>query len=151
MKSITPFLWYDDDAAEVAEFYLDVFDDAEKVSEMTGMDKVLGVTIRIHGQELILFNGGPAQQLDEAFSLMVVVDTQEQVDRYWEALTADGGAPNVCGWLKDKYGLSWQIVPQVMIDALNGSDRDGTNRAMDAMMKMTKFDVDEIRRAYAGE
>lgn len=151
MKSITPFLWLESGAADAAEFYLEVFDDAEVTSTMPGEGgEPLGVTVRVKNLAFTLFNGGPHFKLDEAFSLMIITDTQEETDRLWSDLTADGGKPSRCGWLKDKFGVIWQVVPEGFMQCVFGSDPDGSKRAYDAMMKMNKLVLADIQAAYEG-
>lgn len=152
MKSITPFLWFESQAADAAEFYLEVFEDSERISSMPGPGEVpMGVTLRVKNLELTLFNGGPTYKLDEAFSLMVICDDQDEVDRLWDVLTADGGKPVQCGWLTDKFGVSWQIVPAGFLDVVFGPDPEGSKRAFDAMTAMIKLDLAEVQAAYDGE
>lgn len=150
-KSITPFLWLQSGAAEAADFYANVFDDVERVSEMPGPGGVpMSVTIRLAGQELTLFNGGPSHKLDAAFSLFVAVETQEEIDYFWDRLLADGGEPSRCGWLTDKFGVSWQIIPVMLPGVLGGADAEGSGRAMQAMLGMAKLDIAELQAAYDG-
>ena len=110
----------------------------------------MSVTIELAQQEYILFNGGSHFKLDEAFSLFVSCDDQAEVDRYWDALIADGGSPSQCGWLKDKFGVSWQIAPKVLLRLIADPDAEKASRAMQAMMQMTKINVAELERAAAG-
>ncbi|MBX3140720.1 MAG: VOC family protein [Trueperaceae bacterium] len=160
MQKVTPFLWFDDQAEEAAAFYLAVFDDARKVSNVVddarqvSLDgrpgKASGITIEVGGQRLFLFNGGPYFKLNEAFSLFIDCGTQAEVDYYWERLTADGGQESQCGWLKDKFGVSWQVVPEVLTRGLSDPDPEVAKRVAASMMTMTKLDVAELERAYAG-
>jgi predicted 3-demethylubiquinone-9 3-methyltransferase (glyoxalase superfamily) len=150
VKNIRPFLWFEDKAEEAKDFYLDVFEDSELLDTMPGPeDKPMGVTLRLKNLELTLFNGGPHFKLSEAFSLFVTCENQEEVDYFWDKLL-EGGEPSRCGWLKDKYGVSWQIVPEVLSEVLGGSDPAGRERAMQAMLGMIKLDVAELQRAYEG-
>lgn len=151
MQKITPFLWYDGKAQEAADFYCSVFKDSKILSTMPGPgETAMGVTFQINGQELTAFNGGPMFKFNESISLFVNCETQEEVDYYWNSLTADGGEPSRCGWLKDKYGLSWQIVPTTLGRMLQDSDRMKAGRAMDAMMKMDKMIIADLEKAANG-
>jgi predicted 3-demethylubiquinone-9 3-methyltransferase (glyoxalase superfamily) len=109
------------------------------------------VNFSLDGRSFIALNGGPEFTFSEAISLSIDCADQAEVDRYWEALLADGGQPSVCGWLKDRFGLSWQVVPRQMTEMFNSPDRAGARRAMEAMLKMVKIDVAEIERAFAGD
>jgi len=147
---ITPFLWFDTDAEAAAEFYTAVFPDSELVNRMPGPDgSVMGVAFRLHGQEFIAFNGGPELHFNEAVSFFVSCADQQEVDRYWAKLS-EGGEESRCGWLKDKYGLSWQIVPSEMGELLGDPDPEKATRVRDAMLQMTKIDLKELREAYEG-
>jgi predicted 3-demethylubiquinone-9 3-methyltransferase (glyoxalase superfamily) len=154
MPRITPNLWFDTQSEEAAEFYCSVFPNSKitNVSHYTeagprpaGM--VLTVDFVLDGQELTAINGGPEFTFDEAISLMVNCADQEEVDYYWEKLTADGGEESVCGWLKDKYGLSWQIVPEGMVELFTDPDKGRAERAMKAMLGMKKLDIAAIQAA----
>lgn len=154
-RKVTPFLWFEGKAMEAAQFYTSLFDDGRIVDTMrTSVDipgseeGVVSVTFEIGGQQYIAFNGGPHFELSEAVSLFVQCDTQEEIDRLWEALS-DGGTIQQCGWLKDRYGLSWQIVPATLGEMLGNEDRDKAQRAMDAMMTMQKFDIAALEKACA--
>ncbi|MGH2907115.1 MAG: VOC family protein [Solirubrobacterales bacterium] len=149
-KSITPFLWFESGAKAASDYYLEVFDDAELVDTMPGPgDEPMGVTLRLKDLTLRLFNGGPMHKLDEAFSLFVFVETQEEVDYFWDKLV-DGGEPSRCGWLTDKFGVTWQIIPEMLPDVLAGSDPEGCQRATEAMLGMVKLDIAELQTAYDG-
>jgi predicted 3-demethylubiquinone-9 3-methyltransferase (glyoxalase superfamily) len=151
MQMITTFLWFDGNAEEAAAFYTSIFKDSKIVSTMPGAgDKPMGVTFQLDGQEFIALNGGPQFKFTEAISLFVNCDTQEEIDEKWEQLTAGGGQANRCGWLKDKYGLSWQIVPPVLGELLSDKDRVKAGRVMQAMLQMTKIDIKALKDAYAG-
>ena len=154
---ITPYLWFDDDAEEAIEFYLSVFADGKVINRADypegspdGATGLLTATIELLGQRLVLLNGGPAYQLSPAFSLFIRCDSAEELDYYWNALLADGGRPDQCGWLQDRFGLSWQVVPQSLIDYLGGPDREVAGRVMRAMLAMTKIEVAELDAAAAG-
>ncbi len=158
MRPIAPCLWFNGQAEEAATFYTSIFPNsritqvarasAETPSGPKGM--VLTVDFEIDGQRFVGLNGGPDFTFSEAISFVVDCADQAEVDRYWEALTADGGSPGPCGWLKDRFGVSWQIVPTRLYELVNGPDQDGAERAMKAMLEMGKLDVAELERAYAG-
>jgi predicted 3-demethylubiquinone-9 3-methyltransferase (glyoxalase superfamily) len=158
MPRITPCLWFDGQAEEAATFYASVFPDCEVVDVMhspadnpsTNAGEVLLVTFTIAGQPFTALNGGPQYHFSEAVSFEVDCADQAEVDRYWEALAADGGEHGPCGWLKDRFGVSWQVVPRELDDYLSGPDPAGCRRAMEAMLAMGKLDIEMIRRAYAG-
>ena len=147
MQKITPFLWYNNQAEEAAKYYSTVFKNVKIVSYMGQPGQAMGVTVEIEGEELILFNGGPTFQFTPAISLFVSVNSQAEIDELWEKLCADGGLPNQCGWLQDKYGVSWQIVPTVLPELLNHPDRDKANRTMQAMLKMSKLVIKDLEEA----
>ncbi len=146
MQKITPFLWYNGKAEEAAKLYTSIF----KNSKMLGSNP-MSATVEVEGQTLILFNGGPMYELNPSFSLSVSCDTQAEIDEYWEKLLANGGKESRCGWLVDKYGLSWQIVPANLGSLIGGPDGAGANRAMQAMMKMNKMDIQTLQDAYNGK
>ena len=133
---ITPFLWFDNQAEAAARFYTSVF----KNSKLLNVTPMV-VNFEIEGQEIIALNGGPRFQFSEAFSLLVNCDSQDEVDYYWSRLTADGGQESMCGWLKDKFGFSWQIVPAQMGKLTSNKDPQKANRVMQAMLKMKKLDI----------
>jgi len=159
MSKITPCLWFDGNAEEAANFYVTLLPDSRIDTVMrspadnpsTPEGAVLTVEFTLAGQSFMGLNGGPQFHFTEAVSFSIDCEDQAEVDRLWDALTADGGQPVQCGWLKDRYGLSWQIVPKALPRMLNGPDRDGAKRAMQAMMGMVKLDVAELERAYRGE
>lgn len=130
---ITPFLWFEKDAEEAAAFYCGIFKNAHINSV-----NPLVVSLEIEGQTLLLLNGGPKFKLDEAFSLSISCDTQEEIDYFWQKLS-EGGREDMCGWLKDKYGLSWQVVPAVLPQLMN--DPEKANKVLQAFLKMRKFDI----------
>ena len=156
---VYPCLWFDGKAEEAANFYVSLVPDsridnvwrspADTPSGPEGM--VLLVDFTVGGQQLQALDGGPDFRFNEAVSLVVECEDQVEVDRLWDTLTADGGEPGPCGWLKDRYGLSWQIVPKELNEMLEGPDRDGARRAMESMLQMGKLEVDELRRAFEGE
>lgn len=158
MPKITPFLWFDKQAEEAAKFYTSIFKKSKvkKVTRSPGESpagsegSVLVVDFQVNGQDLTAMNGGPGHPLTDAFSLSVLCDTQKEVDYYWKRLT-QGGKEVACGWLVDKYGLSWQITPKAMIKMLQSKDRVKAGRAFQAMMKMVKLDIKALKKAYDGK
>ena len=159
MQKITPFLWFDNNAEEAMQFYTSTFKNAKVKNAdhypegFPGVlaGKLMTATIELEGIEFMLLNGGPVYQFNESVSFFVKCETQEEVDYYWEALTADGGQEIQCGWLKDKFGLTWQIVPNAMMRLLGDPDREKANRAMQAMMKMKKLDIAKLQDAFDGK
>lgn len=151
MQKITPFLWYDGKAEEAMNFYLSIFKNSKKISTMAGPGgTVMGVTFQLDGQEFISFNGGPMFKFTEAISLFVNCDTQEEIDHFWESLS-EGGQKSRCGWLKDKFGVSWQIVPPALGELLQDKDAKKAKRVMEAMLKMDKIDIKALQQAYEQE
>jgi predicted 3-demethylubiquinone-9 3-methyltransferase (glyoxalase superfamily) len=152
MPKIMPCLWMDDRIEEAVNFYVKLFKDAEITNVARYPDgRVLTINFRLKDQKFMALNGGPEFQFNESVSFMVDCKDQAEVDYYWDAMTADGGEESQCSWLKDKYGLSWQIIPEALPRALGGSDRQGAGRAMQAMMGMKKIIVADIEKAYAGK
>jgi predicted 3-demethylubiquinone-9 3-methyltransferase (glyoxalase superfamily) len=154
MQKITPFLWFDHQAEEAANFYTSLFKDSKIVSISRygeggpgPQGAVMTVNFQLEGQEFIALNGGPEFTFSPAISFFVDCATQAEVDRLWDKLT-EGGEEVQCGWLKDKFGLSWQIVPSGLSDLLNGKDAEGSRRAMQAMLQMKKLDLVKMRQAY---
>src|SRR3954468_2928464 len=157
MPKISPFLWYDTQAEEAANLYTSIFPNSKILAVARYGDagpgpkgSVMTVQFQLDGQEIIALNGGPIYKFTEAFSLSVDCKTQEEVDRYWTKLTADGGQEGPCGWCKDKFGLSWQITPSLLGQMLSDTDRKKAARVMEAMMKMKKLDIAALKRAYEG-
>ena len=158
MSKITPCLWFDGQAEEAAALYTSLFPDSriDKVNRSpadnpsTPEGAVLTVEYTLAGQKFIGLNGGPDFKFSEAISFMIDCADQAEVDRYWDALIDGGGEPSQCGWLKDRFGLSWQVVPKQLTEMLEGSDAEGAKRAMEAMLKMSKLDVAKLREAYEG-
>ena len=157
MPKISPFLWYDTQAEEAANLYTSIFPNSKILAIARYGDagpgpkgSVMTVQFQLDGQEIIALNGGPIYKFTEAFSLSVDCKTQEEVDRYWTKLTADGGQEGPCGWCKDKFGLSWQVTPSILPQMLSDTDRKKAMRAMEAMMKMKKIDIAGLKRAYEG-
>jgi predicted 3-demethylubiquinone-9 3-methyltransferase (glyoxalase superfamily) len=159
MDKISPCLWFDGDAEEAATLYTSLFpnsridsvDRAPADTPSGPKGSVLTIHFTLGERSFLGLNGGPDFKFNEAVSMSVDCDDQAEVDKYWDALLADGGEPSVCGWLKDRFGLSWQIVPRVMSELFSSADRAGAERAMQAMLQMTKIDVAEIERAYRGD
>ena len=154
MQKITPFLWFDDKAEEAMNFYVSVFKNSKIVSvnrygeaEPGQKGKVMTATFQLNGQEFMALNGGPEYRFTEAISFFVNCETQQEVDELWEKLS-DGGEKGQCGWLKDKYGVSWQIVPTALGQMLGDRDPQRSQNVMQAMLQMTKIDIATLRRAY---
>jgi len=154
-QTIVPHLWYDKEAKEAAEFYTSIFADSRITNITTISDTPSGtvdiVSFELLGQEFMAMSAGPLFRFNESISFMVNCDTQEEIDYYWEKLTADGGQEGQCGWLKDKYGLSWQIVPANMGEMMDAKDPEAMARVTQAFLKMTKFDLAELQRAREGK
>jgi len=161
-QKITPCLWFDNQAEEAAKFYTAIFKNSKIVNvarygeagrEVHGQPAgtVMTVAFELDGQTFTALNGGPMFEFNEAIPFQVNCDTQKEVDAYWEKLS-QGGVKNAqqCGWLKDKYGVSWQVVPTVLPEMMSDPDSEKSERAMEAMLKMKKIDIDELERAYAG-
>jgi len=149
--TITPFLWFDNNAEEAFAFYATLFPDVRTIDETRGPDGALFFgTFEILGQRVMAMNAGPMFPHTEAFSFFVMVDDQTEVDRLWDALTADGGEESQCGWLKDKFGLSWQIVPEALMRLQKGPDAAAAGRVTQAMLGMRKIIVADLEVAYAG-
>lgn len=150
MPQITPFLWFDSQAEEAMNYYLSIFKNG-KVLSVTRMDgKVLSVTFELEGQKLMALNAGPLFKFNESISLFVDCETQAEVDELWEKLSA-GGKKERCGWLKDKYGLSWQIIPTALGKMMSDPDSEKSKAVMQAMLKMNKIVIEDLRRAYDGK
>jgi predicted 3-demethylubiquinone-9 3-methyltransferase (glyoxalase superfamily) len=157
MTSISPFLWFDSQAEEAAQLYVSIFPHSSITNVSTYPEggplpagTVLGVSFILDGLEFQALNGGPQHPFTEAISFFIGVDTQEEVDRYWDALIADGGEPGQCGWLKDRFGLSWQVVPRLLGELLGSRDSVAASRAMAAMMQMTKLEMRTLQDAFDG-
>lgn len=144
-QKITPYLWFNQNAAEAAEFYCSVFENAHIISR-----NPMIVEFEIEGMKFMALNGGPKFEFNESVSFFVTCDDQAEVDRFWHLLTADGGEESKCGWLKDKYGLSWQIIPNVLMRLMSDPDREKAERVMQAMLKMRKIEISELEKAYQG-
>jgi len=157
MPTITPFLWFDDQAEEAVDFYLSVFPRSKILTVARYGDAgpgpegtVMTIEFELDGQAFIALNGGPEFTFTEAVSFSIDCKTQEEVDRYWTRLS-EGGQEIQCGWLKDKYGLSWQVNPTVLGEMLADPDPERAKRAMEAMLKMKKIDIPALERAYRGD
>jgi predicted 3-demethylubiquinone-9 3-methyltransferase (glyoxalase superfamily) len=158
MSKIAPCLWFDGQAEEAAALYTSLFPDSriDKVTRSpadnpsTPEGAVLTVDFTLAGQKFIGLNGGPDFKFTEAVSFSIDCQDQAEVDRYWDALIEGGGEHSVCGWLKDRFGVSWQVVPKQLTEYIEGPDREGAKRTMEAMLKMTKLDVAKLREAYEG-
>lgn len=151
MGKVTPFLWFDGQAEEAFRFYASVFKNAKVVEVMPGPDgKASSVTLDLDGLRLVGFNAGPEFTFTEAISLFVSCADQAEVNDLWAKLVADGGEEGSCGWLKDRYGLSWQIIPTALMELTHDPDPVKAKRVTDAMLRMKKIDIAGLRRAYAG-
>ena len=160
MQKITPFLWFNDSAEEAVKFYASIFKDSkigriarygEEAAQKTGRPKgsVMTVEFELEGQQFLGLNGGPMFKFTEAVSFVVSCETQEEVDYFWEKLS-EGGEKSRCGWLTDKFGLSWQVVPTVLIDMLHDKDPGKSQRVMEAVLQMDKIDINSAKQAYQG-
>ena len=158
MQKITPFLWFDNQAEEAVHFYTSIFKNSkilnanrygEEAAKVAGKPAgtVMTMTFELDGRQFIALNGGPVFKFTEAISLMVNCETQEEVDELWEKLS-EGGAKGQCGWLKDKYGLSWQIIPTALGKLMADKDSKKSKRVMEAMLKMSKIDINALQQAY---
>ena len=157
-QKITPFLWYAKEAEEAAGFYTSIFPDS-RITRVTAMQSdspsgppgsVKVVEFVLFGQTFVAMSAGPLDPFNHAVSFVVNCDTQAELDRYWNALLEGGGSPEQCGWLKDRFGLSWQIVPTALGEMMSDPDKARSKRASDAMMKMVKLDIAALKRAYEG-
>jgi len=154
MSKISPFLWFDDQAEEAANYYVSLFPNSKIISVARYGEgapgepgKVMTVEFELDGQRITALNGGPVYKLSEAFSFSIDCEDQAEVDRYWDALLADGGRPSQCGWLTDRFGLSWQVVPKALHRLMTNPDRAAAQRAMQAMLQMVKLDVAQLEAA----
>lgn len=148
MQKIIPFLWFDNNAEEAINFYVSIFNNSKILSTTPGPNgTILTATFQLEGQEFYALNGGPMFKFTEAISLFVNCETQEEVDELWAKLSA-GGAESRCGWLKDKYGLSWQVIPTILGKLLQDKDPVKAKRVMDAMLQMSKIDIAVLKQAY---
>ncbi|MEA2510073.1 MAG: hypothetical protein QOG21_2155 [Actinomycetota bacterium] len=156
MQKITPCLWFDTEGEEAAQLYTSLFENSRILETSHYGDAgprpaglAMTVSFELEGQEFLALNGGPDYKFTEAVSLTVHCETQEEVDKFWNALTADGGEEGPCGWLKDKFGLSWQIVPTALPQLLQDPDPEKSRKAMEAMLQMRKIDIEAVRAAAA--
>src|SRR5262245_14329420 len=150
MPTITPFLWLDTQAEEAMNFYTAVFKRTKVLSVSRVQGKVMSVQLELEGQKFMALNAGPLYKFTEAISFFVGCETQAEIDDLWGKLTADGGAPSRCGWVKDKFGLSWQIVPNSLGRMLSTPDPERSSRVRNAMLKMDKLDVAQLQQAHDG-
>ena len=157
MSKIHPFLWFDKEAEEAANFYVSVFPNSKILSEQRygpggpGPEGgIMTVDFELDGQRVTALNGGPIYSFTEAVSFVIDCQDQAEVDDYWDKLL-EGGTPSQCGWLKDRFGFSWQVVPKQLFETIGGSDAAGRQRAMAAMMQMVKLDVAKLQAAYRGD
>ena len=157
MQTITTCLWFDDKAEEAAKFYASIFPNSKIIGVARYTDvgpgptgSVMTVDFELDGRQFVALNGGPLFKFTEAISLFVNCETQKEIDHYWDKLSA-GGTIQQCGWLKDRYGLSWQIVPTALGELLQDPDPEKSNRVMQAMLQMSKLDIAGLQRAYAGQ
>ena len=157
-QRITPFLWYDTQAEEAANFYVSVFKNSKVLGVVRYGDvgpgpkgSVMTVEFELEGLKFVGLNGGPHFKFTEAVSFAISCETQEEVDYFWQKLIADGGAESQCGWLRDKYGLSWQVVPTILIELFKDKDAEKSQRVMKAMLQMKKIDIETLKQAYEGE
>ena len=150
MPTITPFLWFDTQAEEAMNLYASIFKRSKVISVNRARGKVMSVQFELEGQQFMALNAGPHFTFNEAVSFFVGCETQQEIDELWAKLTADGGAPSRCGWLKDKFGLSWQIVPTALGRMLGDTNAAKSKRVMDALMQTKKLDVNELQQVYDG-
>ena len=162
MQKITPFLWFDDQAEEAVNFYTSIFKNSkvgrvlrydENTAKAAGgtVGSVLTIEFEIEGQKFVALNGGPQFKFNESISFVINCETQEEVDYFWRELIADGGEESACGWLKDRFGVSWQVTPTVLIDMLHEKDAGKAGRVMHAMLEMKKIDIANLKAAYDGK
>lgn len=162
MQKMSTCLWFDTQAEEAAKFYISVFKNGS-ISHIARYGKegyefhkrpegsVMTVDFEVNGERFMALNGGPIFKFNEAISLVVNCESQKEIDEYWNKLTADGGEESQCGWLKDKFGLSWQIVPTALDKMMKSSDKEKTDRVVKAFMQMKKFDIATLERAFEGK
>ena len=156
-QKITTYLWFDNNAEEAMNFYVSIFKSSKILDLVRYGDagpgpkgQVMMGSFQLEGQKFLALNGGPQFKFTEAISLLVDCETQEEVDDLWAKLTADGGAPSQCGWLKDKFGLSWQIVPSALPEMLKDPGPERSKRVMEALLQMSKLDLNRLKQAYEG-
>ena len=151
MPTITPFLWYDNQAEDAMDLYTSIFKNTKVLSVNKAQGRTISVSFVLEGQQFTALNGGPHHKFSEATSFFVGCTTQQEIDHYWTKLTADGGEPGRCGWLKDKFGLSWQIIPNALGRMLNDKDAAKSKRVMNALLQMDTLDLKRLQNAYNGE
>lgn len=151
MPTITPFLWYDNQAEDAMALYTSIFKNAKVISVNKAQGRTISVSFELDGQRFTALNGGPHYKFSEATSFFVGCTTQQEIDHYWTKLTADGGEPGRCGWLKDKFGVSWQIVPNALGEMLGDKDPAKGQRVLSAMLQMKKLDLGQLQNAYDGK
>jgi predicted 3-demethylubiquinone-9 3-methyltransferase (glyoxalase superfamily) len=150
MPTITPFLWFDTQAEEAMNLYLSVFERSRVLSVNRAQGKVMSVEFELEGQRVMALNAGPHHTFSEAISFFVGCETQQEIDTLWDKLIAGGGSPGRCGWLKDRFGLSWQIIPNALGRMLSDKDAAKAQRALQAMLQMNKLDLPRLQQAYDG-
>jgi predicted 3-demethylubiquinone-9 3-methyltransferase (glyoxalase superfamily) len=152
MPTITPFLWFDTQAEEAMNLYVSIFPQSKIVSVNRAGENVVSVVFELQGQRFMALNAGPQFKFNESVSFFIECESQAEVDEYWDKLTANGGEPGSCGWLKDKFGLSWQVVPKVLGRLIGGGgDPARSKRVMDALFQMKKLDAGRLQAAYDGK
>ena len=151
MPTITPFLWYDNQAEDAMDLYTSIFKNAKVISVNKAQGRTISVSFELEGQRFTALNGGPHYKFSEATSFFVGCTTQQEIDHYWTKLTADGGEPGRCGWLKDKFGVSWQIVPNALGEMLTDKEPSKGQRVLAAMLQMNKLDLGQLQNAYDGK
>ena len=157
MQKISPFLWFDNNAEDALNFYTKIFKNSKVLQTSRYPEgspgpagQLMVASIEIEGQNFMLLNGGPMFKFTEAVSFMIHVDSQKEYDYYWYALTADGGEESMCGWLKDKFGLSWQVTPNRLSELLGSEDKEVAGRVMQAMLQMQRIDIAKLEEAAKG-
>jgi predicted 3-demethylubiquinone-9 3-methyltransferase (glyoxalase superfamily) len=158
MREITPFLWFDNDAEMAARFYVEVFGGRSKIGAITRYgeyggkpkDTVMTVSFELNGQKFVALNGGPQFTFNESISFVINCETQEEIDYFWEKLSGDGGNVIECGWLKDRFGVAWQVVPAVFWDWVDSPDSIAFERVMNSLVQMRKLDLATLQRAWEG-
>jgi predicted 3-demethylubiquinone-9 3-methyltransferase (glyoxalase superfamily) len=157
MHKVTPFLWFDNNGEEAMNFYVSLFPNSRVTERSAWGDGgpvppggMMVGDFELDGQRVLILNGGPHFKLNESFSFSVACKDRDEIDYFWNTLTADGGEESQCGWLKDKFGLSWQIVPERLQELMSGDDSAGVGRVVEAFMQMKKFDIAALERAYSG-
>ena len=148
MQKVSPFLWFDGNAEEAVNFYVSTFNAKVTSARKSPDGRYFGGSFEIDGQEFMVLNGGPQYTFSPATSFYVACEDQAEIDRLWESLSA-GGQPNRCGWVTDRFGVTWQIVPRIFGELTSGPDPAASKRVFDAMLKMTKFNIAELKRAHA--